>query len=584
MIEKRWLIKEAADIGKVEKLSSLLNIDKKIGNLLVQRGIETYDEARVFFRPELNDLHDPFLMKDMDKAVARLIKAIETNEHILIYGDYDVDGTTAVAVVYNYLKNFHDKLWFYVPDRYNEGYGISFQGIDYAKDNNCSLVIAVDCGIKAIEKTKYANEKEIDLIICDHHNPGAILPEAFAILDPKRTDCDYPYKELSGAGVAFKLMQALCQTKQAPPEVLYKNLDLVVVSIGSDIVPLTGENRILSYFGLQQLNNDPCPGLKSIITITGLTDKEIQVNDIVFKIGPRINAAGRMESGKTAVELLITENDKFAEKTGLEINIINTSRKELDHDITDQALEMVASNEISKNAYTTVVYSEDWHKGVIGIVASRLTETYYRPTVVLTKSKDMITGSARSVPGYNLYNAIESCSDLLENFGGHMYAAGLTLKIENLEPFKQRFEDYVKQTITEAQRIPVINADMQIEIKDITPKFYRLLKQFAPFGPGNMTPTFVSIGVYDNGSVKQVGKNSDHIKLKIIQHLGDNRCIDGIGFNFGHFFEYIKEYKAFDLCYQIFENHFMNQTFLQILIKDIHSLNQSKIYSTENNE
>ena len=572
MIEKRWLIRENADFEKVDKLSSLLNIDKKIANILVQRGVETYEQARVFFRPELSDLHDPFLMKDMDKAVKRLIEAIDNNESILIYGDYDVDGTTAVAVVYNYLLNFHNKLCYYVPDRYNEGYGISFQGIDYAEENNCSLVIAVDCGIKAIEKTKYANEKGIDLIICDHHNPGETLPEALAVLDPKRTDCDYPYKELSGAGVAFKLMQAFCTVRQEPPEILYKNLDLVVVSIGSDIVPLTGENRILAYYGLQQLNTDPCPGLKSIINITGLIDKEIQVNDIVFKIGPRINAAGRMESGKTAVELLTTDNDKFAEKIGLEINVINSSRKELDHDITDQALKMISEDEISKSAYSTVVYSEDWHKGVIGIVASRLTETYYRPTVVFTKSNGMATGSARSVPGYNLYEAIESCSDLLENFGGHMYAAGLTLKMENLEPFRQRFEDFVKKTITPEQRIPVINADMEIEIKDITPKFYRLLKQFAPFGPENMTPTFVSKNVFDNGSAKLVGKTNDHLKLKVIQHLGDNRCVDGIGFNFGSFYEYIREYKAIDICYQIFENHFMNQTFLQILIKDIHKL------------
>lgn len=572
MIEKRWLIRENADFEKVDKLSSLLNIDKKIANILVQRGVETYEQARVFFRPELSDLHDPFLMKDMDKAVKRLIEAIDQNENILIYGDYDVDGTTAVAVVYNYLINFHRKLCYYVPDRYNEGYGISFQGIDYAEENNCSLVIAVDCGIKAIEKTKYANEKGIDLIICDHHNPGETLPEALAVLDPKRTDCDYPYKELSGAGVAFKLMQAFCTVRQEPPEILYKNLDLVVVSIGSDIVPLTGENRILAYYGLQQLNTDPCPGLKSIINITGLIDKEIQVNDIVFKIGPRINAAGRMESGKTAVELLTTDNDKFAEKIGLEINVINSSRKELDHDITDQALKMISEDEISKSAYSTVVYSEDWHKGVIGIVASRLTETYYRPTVVFTKSNGMATGSARSVPGYNLYEAIESCSDLLENFGGHMYAAGLTLKMENLEPFRQRFEEFVKKSITPEQRIPVIIADMEIEIKDITPKFYRLLKQFAPFGPENMTPTFVSKNVFDNGSVKLVGKTNDHLKLKVIQHLGDNRCVDGIGFNFGNFYEYIKEYKAIDICYQIFENHFMNQTFLQILIKDIHKV------------
>ena len=568
-MKKRWLIRQSGDLEKVEKLSTLLNVDLKIANLLVQRGVETYEEARVFFRPELSDLHDPFLMKDMDKAVERLIKAVNEKEPILIYGDYDVDGTTAIAVIYNYLKRFHPDIAFYVPDRYNEGYGISFQGIDHAEMLGCKLVIAVDCGIKAVEKTKYANQKGIDLIICDHHNPGSELPEAIAVLDPKRSDCDYPFKELSGCGVAFKFMQAYCSTVRDDFANLTKYLDLVVVSIGSDIVPVIGENRILSYYGLQQLNNDPLPGLKSIITITGLTDKEIQINDIVFKIGPRINAAGRMESGKRAVELLISENVSFADVIGQEIDCINSSRKELDHGITEEALNMISTSEISKNAYSTVVFHEEWHKGVIGIVASRLTETYYRPTVVFTKSNGMATGSARSVPGYNLYEAIESCSDLLENFGGHMYAAGLTLKMENLDEFRIRFEDYVRNTITDAQRIPVINADMEIEIKDITPKFYRILKQFAPFGPENMTPTFVSKGVYDNGSVKKVGKDGDHLKLKVVQHLGDNRCIEGIGFNFGSFHDHIKEYNPFDLCYQIFENNFMNQTFLQILVKDI---------------
>lgn len=571
MLKKRWLIREDGNLEKIERLSSELKVDKKIANLLAQRGIETFDEARVYFRPELTDLHDPYLMKDMDKAVERLDRGLKDTEHILIYGDYDVDGTTAVTVVYNYLKRFNSKISFYVPDRYAEGYGISFQGIDYAKEIGASLVIAVDCGIKAVEKTKYAKEHGIDIIICDHHTPGDELPDAAAVLDPKRKDCEYPYKELSGCGVGFKLMQAYCQKIGEDPAVLYKNLDLVVVSIGSDIVPLTGENRILAYYGLQQLNSDPCPGLKSIINITGLIDKEIQVNDIVFKIGPRINAAGRMESGKRAVELLIADNDNLAKEIGDEINTINTSRKELDHHITEEALNMIASNEIEINSLSTIVYHENWHKGVIGIVASRLTETYYRPTVVFTKSNGMATGSARSVPGYNLYEAIDSCSDLLENFGGHMYAAGLTLKLENMDEFKRRFEKFVSETITPEQKIPVINADMEIEIKNITPKFYRLLKQFAPFGPENMTPTFVSKQIYDNGSVKKVGKTGDHLKLKIIQHLGDNRCIDGIGFNYGRFYEYISEYKPFDLCYQIFENNFMNQTFLQVLVKDIHT-------------
>lgn len=570
MKEKKWVIKPDGDLNKVEVLSNILNIDKKIANLLIQRGIETYEQARVFFRPQLTDLYDPFLMKDMEKAVVRLQEAINNKEKILIYGDYDVDGTTGIALLYNFLKQIHNNIIFYVPDRYREGYGISYQGIDFAVENKCSLIISVDCGIKALAPIDYAKQKSIDVVICDHHNQGEELPNAYAILDPKRLDCKYPYKDLSGCGVAFKFLQAFCQITKKNMDNLNKLLDLVVVSIGSDIVPVTGENRILAYFGLQQLNTDPCSGLKSIITITGLTDKEIQISDIVFKIGPRINAAGRMESGKRAVELLVADDDTFADKIGLEINTINSNRKELDQEITEQALKMIASCNICKNAYTTVIYSEDWHKGVIGIVASRLTETYYRPTIVFTKSNDFITGSARSVPGYNLYEAIEACGDLLENYGGHTYAAGLTLKVENMDAFKERFEKYVMSTITEAQRIPVITADMEIELKDITPKFYRILKQFAPFGPENMTPTFISHKIYDNGCVKRVGKSAEHLRLKLVNQLGDNRCIDGIGFNFGEYYDYMKEYKQFDLCYQIFENNFMNQSFLQVLIKDIH--------------
>jgi single-stranded-DNA-specific exonuclease len=572
MIEKKWIIKPDGDAEKVEVLSNILNIDKKIANLLVQRGIETYEQARIFFRPQLNDLYDPFLMKDMEKAINRLKKALINDEHILIYGDYDVDGTTGIALLYGFLKKFHKKISYYVPDRYKEGYGISFDGIDKASEISCRLIIAVDCGIKATEQINYANQKNIDTIICDHHNEGDKLPNAFAILDPKRKDCKYPYKELSGCGVAFKFLQAFCQSEKIDLSNLYMHLDLVVVSVGSDIVPVTGENRILSYYGLQQLNTDPCPGLKSIISLTGLTDKEIQINDIVFKIGPRINAAGRMQSGERAVELLISDNDKFAETIGIEINTINTCRQELDQEITVQALNMINSSENLKNAYSTVLYSEDWHKGIIGIVASRLTESYYRPTVIFTKSNGLITGSARSVPGYNLYEAIEACSDLLESFGGHMYAAGLTLKQKNIEAFSQRFEEYIQSTITEAQRIPTINVDMKIEIKDINPKFYRILKQFAPFGPENMTPTFVSQHIYDNGCIKKVGKNGEHLKLKLVQQLGDNRCIDGIGFSMSEYYDYITDFKPFDLCYQIFENNFMNQTFLQVLVKDIHML------------
>ena len=569
MAEKRWLIKEYGEEGKVNHLAEVLNVDKKIANLLVQRGIETYEQARIFFRPELKDLHDPFLMKNMDVAVERLAIAIRDKERILVYGDYDVDGTTAVALVYKFIKEFYADIDYYVPDRYAEGYGISYTGLDYAADNNFSLIIAVDCGIKAVEKVVYAKEKGIDLIICDHHNPGDEIPCAVAVLDPKQSDCDYPYKDLSGCGVAFKFLQAYAQKNNIEFELIKKYLDLVVVSIGSDIVPVTGENRILSYFGLQQLNINPSPGLKSIIDITGLQDKEIQINDIVFKIGPRINATGRIDSGSKSVDLLICDNKTIAEKIAIEINSINTSRQELDHDITDSALEMIAGNMSMLNNASTVVYSPDWHKGVIGIVASRLTETYYRPTVVLTKSNGVVTGSARSVQGYNLYEAIESCSDLLDNFGGHMYAAGLSMKPENVQKFAERFEEFVSKTLPEKLKKPILNIDMELELKEITPKFYRILKQFAPFGPENMTPVFCSRNIYDNGSIRKVGKNDEHLKLKIIQNLGDNRCVDAIGFSMATYYGNLKDYKAFDLCYQIFENKFMNQSFLQILIKDI---------------
>ena len=569
MDNKKWIIKAKANSEKVAKLSEVLGIDKNLSNLLVQKGIENYDDARKFFRPQLNDLHNPFLMKDMDNAVNRLQKAIDNNENILIFSDYDVDGTTGVALLYKFLTKFYKKVFYYVPDRYVEGYGVSFKGIDFASENSCSLVITVDCGIKAVKQINYANEKNIDVIVCDHHNQGEILPKAFAILDPKRNDCNYPYKELSGCGVAFKFLQAFCNTNNHDINNIFSLLDLVVVSIGSDIVPITGENRILAYFGLIQLNTNPCLGLKSIINLSGIADKEIQINDIVFKIGPRINAAGRLTTGKTAVELLISENETVAEEIGNEINKLNAERKDLDQKVTEEALSMIDNSEILKNAYTTVVYSENWSKGIVGIVASRLTETYYRPTIVFTKSNNLITGSARSVYGYNLYNAIEHCSDLLENFGGHTYAAGLTLKDGKLNEFTQRFENYVKSTITELQLTPTIDVDMILEIKDITPKFYRILKQFAPFGPENMTPVFVSKNVFDNGQGKIVGQSQEHIKLKIVQQPNDNRCIDAIGFGFAQYYEHIKKYKPFDVCYQIYENNFMNQTCLQMLIKDI---------------
>lgn len=572
MTKKRWIIKENGDEGKLAHLCDVLGVEKNIANLLVQRGIETFEQAREFFRPALSDLHDPFLMKDMDKAVERLSAAIKNKEKIIVYGDYDVDGTTAIALVYNFLNKFYENIDYYVPDRYSEGYGISYTGLDYSIDNGFTLLISVDCGVKAVEKIEYAKQKGLDIIVCDHHNPGDQIPDAIAILDPKQTNCNYPYKDLSGCGVAFKLLQAYSAKNNISFDALTDYLDLVVVSIGSDIVPVTGENRILAYHGLLQLNTNPCEGLKSIIDITGLSDKDIQINDIVFKIGPRINAAGRIDSARKSVDLLVSKDPKYAEKIAIKINSINTSRQELDQVITENALEMINSSEVSKNASSTVVYSPDWHKGVIGIVASRLIETYFRPTVVLTKSNGVITGSARSIPGYNLYEAIEHCKDLLDNFGGHMYAAGLTLKQENIKSFSEKFDDYVSKTLPIKLKTPVINVDMELQLKDITPKFYRILKQFAPFGPENMTPIFCANNIYDNGSLRKVGKGGEHLKFKLIQNLGDNRCIEAIGFGLSDFYEKVNDYKPFNICFQIFENKFMNQTILQALIKDIHTM------------
>lgn len=568
-MERKWIVKYGGDNEIRKKLGASLNIAPNLAGLLLQRGIESYEEARSFFRPQLSDLHDPFLMQDMDLAVNRLNQAIKNKEKIMVYGDYDVDGTTSVALVYSYLKKFHPHMGYYVPDRYNEGYGISFMGIDHALKEDYSLIIALDCGIKAIEKAKYAREKNIDLIICDHHNPGEELPDAVAVLDPKRSDCRYPYKGLSGCGVGFKLMQAYTLSNQMKMAPLYEFLDLVVVSIGSDIVPITGENRVLAKYGLQVLNDRPLIGLQTVLDLANLNDKEIVISDIVFKIGPRLNAAGRMESGSKAVALLVANDPEEAHSIGNEINEINTNRKTLDHNITDEALEMIKSHTEWAENKSTLVYSAEWHKGVIGIVASRLIENYFRPTVVLTQSNGMVSGSARSVPGFDLYSAIESCSDLLESFGGHMYAAGLTLKPERLNEFRERFEKAVASTITDDMLIPSINVDLELEVKDITPKFYRILKQFAPFGPENLKPVFVTRGVYDNGCGKKVGKSGEHLKLKIIQHLGDNLSIDAIGFGFGKYYNKITDFQAFDICFTVEENHFMGHTNLQIVIKDI---------------
>ncbi len=568
-MKKRWSIKPESDKKTIEKLVAELHIHPVLSNLLVQRGVTNYEEAKAFFRPKLTDLHNPFLMKDMEEGVHRLDKAFSQNEKILIYGDYDVDGTTSVALVYSFLKLHYSNLDYYIPNRYNEGYGISLKGIDYAAETGASLVIALDCGIKAVDKMVYARDKNIDFIICDHHTPGDLLPDVSACLDPKRADCNYPDKDLSGCGVGFKFLQGFCRYKDYKESQLLALLDLVAVSIASDIVPLVGENRILAYYGLQKLSKDPGIGLRSIIKVAGLEDKdEINISDIVFKIGPRINAAGRIESGRDAVELLVSEEHDIAFQRSKEIDKRNDTRKGLDRNITEEAFNFIANNEEQLKKKSTVLYNPDWHKGVIGIVASRLIETFYRPTVILTESKGLATGSARSVDGFDLYKAIDSCSDLLENFGGHMYAAGLTMKIENVPEFMTRFEKIVSETITPDQLIPQIDIDSVLHLKDISGKFFRVLKQFRPFGPGNMNPVFVTENVFDYGTSKQVGKDKEHLKVELIEERSA-AIKRGIFFSQGDLLEKIQGKEPFDVCYSVEENYFNGTTTLQLMVKDI---------------
>jgi single-stranded-DNA-specific exonuclease len=567
-MEKRWVINEPGEDETVDELMSSLGVDRVIANLLVQRGVTSFEEAKSFFRPNLEDLHDPFLMKDMDKAVTRLIKAMENQERVMVYGDYDVDGTTSVALVYTYLKSHFDFIDYYIPDRYSEGYGISKTGIDYAAENNVSLVIALDCGIKAIEKIAYAKEKGVDFIICDHHTPDDNLPEASAVLDPKRIDCTYPCDVLSGCGVGFKFMQAIAQKMKWPFDSLVPLLDLLAVSIASDIVPIIGENRVLTHFGLKQLNENPRVGLQTIIDLSG-ADKDLTVNDIVFKIGPRINAAGRIQSGKHAVQLLIADKKEVAMLIGDTINGMNEDRKELDHTITDDALDRVAKSNTLLAKKSTVLFDRNWHKGVIGIVASRMIETYYKPTVILTESNGYATGSARSVDGFDLYNAISACSDLLENFGGHKYAAGLTMKIENVPEFQKRFEDYVCNNISDDMLIPQIKVDATIKLSEITPKFYRILKQFEPFGPKNMTPIFISEKVVDYGYSRAVGRNKEHLKLSVVDDIRDGDVKSGIAFSMGKFYKKISTGTPFDLCYSVQENEYMGKVETQLMVRDM---------------
>ncbi|OFX85746.1 MAG: single-stranded-DNA-specific exonuclease RecJ [Bacteroidetes bacterium GWF2_33_16] len=568
-MEKRWVLKQKGRKDDVENLAQELNIEPVLANLLLQRGVKTFEDARRFFRPELSDLYDPFLMKDMDLAVERIEKAVKNNENILIYGDYDVDGTTSVALMYSFLKKFHPNIDFYVPDRYSEGYGISIQGINYAIEKNVKLIIALDCGIKANEKVAYAKENGIDFIICDHHYPGSELPDAVAVLDAKRPDCNYPFKELSGCGVGFKLIQAYSITNNIPFGELIEYLDLVVVSIASDIVPIVDENRILAHFGLIQINKAPREGLKSIIQISGLSGKKIAVEDIVFKLGPRINAAGRMESAHKAVELLLAANAANAKTSANSVDDFNDARKNIDRSITQDALRMLFDKSKLEEKKSTVLYNSKWHKGVVGIVASRLIETYYRPTVILTASNGMATGSARSVMGYDIYQAIEKCADLLENFGGHMYAAGLTMKIDNVSKFIDRFERIVSETILDEQLVPQIEIDAELKLSEITPKFFRILKQFQPFGPENMAPVFLAENVSDNGEGRIVGPSKEHLKLALIHEEEPFKGFPAIAFQQANNFDYIRSGDSFDICYTIDENNFRDKSTIQLNIKDI---------------
>jgi single-stranded-DNA-specific exonuclease len=567
-MEKNWIIKEQGDNVVVKQLMNSLDVPHPIANLMVQRGITSYEEARSFFRPSLENLHDPFLMKDMNIAVDRISSAIYKNEKILIYGDYDVDGTTSVALLYSFFRTIYPNIDFYIPDRYTEGYGISYKGVDYAHENNCKLMITLDCGIKAVDKIQYASSLGLDVIICDHHLPGDKIPAAVAVLDPKQEGCNYPYKDLSGCGVGFKLIQAYSRVNSIPFENLIQYLDLVAISIASDIVPLTGENRILAHFGLIQLNENPRMGIAKIIKESDIR-KKITIEDIVFKIGPRINAAGRMESGNKAVELMVSEDGMLAEEMSREIDNCNRDRRSIDRIITTEALRMISSDPRHVNARTTVLYNPQWHKGVIGIVASRLIETYYRPTVILTESNGFATGSARSVAGYDLYQAIESCSDLLENFGGHMYAAGLTMKKENVPIFIDRFEEAVTQTIKEEQLVPQVLIDMELDFADITEKFHRILDQFQPYGPENLAPVFMTGKIYDTGMGRVVGSSGEHLKLELCSESTGTASIPAIAFGQGNKLPIIREGCPLDVCYSVEMNEFKGIRNLQLNIRDI---------------
>lgn len=565
-MDKLWKIHQNQNSLAEGDLQTRLHVDKLIAKLLVQRHISNYEQAKTFFRPELSQLHDPFLMKGMHVAIKRIELAIKQNEKVLIYGDYDVDGTTAVSLVYSFFKSHIKRIDYYIPDRYLEGYGISFKSIDFAHDNNFTLVIALDCGIKAVDKIEYANKKNVDFIICDHHLPGNELPKAIAILDQKQTDCNYPYKELSGAGIGFKLIQAYSINKQLPLQTCYDYLDLVATSIAADIVPITGENRVMAFYGLEKINNTPRPGIKALININPLKNV-ISTSTLVFTLGPRINAAGRIEHGSKAVELLTSDDDAIADEFAKAINETNTQRRDIDVSITTEAFDMLDNDELGKANKSTVIFNQHWHKGVIGIVASRLIEKYYRPTIVLTESDGKITGSARSVKDFDVYDAIEKCSDLLEQFGGHKFAAGLTLKKENIIPFKNKFEQVVSASITKDQLLPKLEIDAEVEFHELTEKLMRILKQFAPHGPENMTPVFCSRSVFDTGWGKVFGNN--HLKLELFQKSNPNIRYQAIAFDKGDYIHFFQRKTPMDLVFKIQENEYNGVSNIQLLIDDL---------------
>ena len=563
-MQKRWVIKDDLNQEVLSALSEQLDISSSLAGLLVQRDINSFNEAKAFFRPNIDQMHDPFLMKDMDKAVNRLTEAIGNEENILVYGDYDVDGTTSVATFFGFLSQFYDKLEYYIPDRYKEGYGVSEEGIKYAAENGYTLIVTLDCGIKAVDKIALAKKSGIDVIICDHHTPGEKLPEAFAILDPKREDCDYPYKELSGCGVGFKLLHGFSVQSGVDLNILFDYLDLLAVSIASDIVPLTGENRVMAHFGLKKLNSSPRPGLQALLDLYR-GNKHMTISSIVFGIGPRINAAGRMDHAGSAVELLLAKNQEDAKLLADTVNTKNDARRDFDSSITEEAIEMISTNDALSKAKSTVLFKDSWHKGVIGIVASRCIEKFYRPTVILTESNDKVTGSARSVDGFNVYEAISECSELLDQFGGHMYAAGVTMPVDNVDAFRIKFEEVVSKKITKDQLTPSIYVDSILDLEEIDRKFYNIISQMAPFGPKNMQPLFVTKNIQAS-NVKLL--KEQHLKFTAKQ-AGTNIAIEAIGFGLGDYYDLVNCGLEFGMAFTIEENDFRGQNTLQLFVKDI---------------